>query len=208
MGCPWKWRVEAENEDSNNPGNREGSSWQNDEVDSVLCIQDVNGTTIPFQLLGCRYRDCVFAGGILDFGFCSEEGKKEEAVEAKKFAKTIARQLVPGETELTGNHKEMLGQWQAERAPQRWKTAGESQQKKKSWFFVPFFCFVAVKQEAKEKGAKKGARPETRVAHGIEFGSSCSGADRRKGERERESEIGFILCCYLPRTLFHDERCI
>lgn len=67
MGCPWKWRVEAENDDKNNPDNREGSSWQKGEDDGVLCIQDVNGTTIPFQLLGLpisRLRLCGW-----DFGF-------------------------------------------------------------------------------------------------------------------------------------------
>ncbi|PTB50418.1 hypothetical protein M431DRAFT_252556 [Trichoderma harzianum CBS 226.95] len=159
MGCPWKWCVEAENDDKNNPDNREGSSWQKDEADGVLCIRDVNGTTIPFQLLGCRYRDCVFAGGILDFGFCSEEGKKEEAVEAKKFAKTIARQLVPGETELTGNHKEMLGQWQAE-GPHSDRRRPVNRSKKKSLGFGALFLLCCRETGGQGKGRKKGG--ETR----------------------------------------------
>lgn len=135
--------------------------------------------------LVCRYRDCVFAGGILDFGFCSEEGKKEEAVEVKKFAKTIARQLVPGETELTGNHKEMLGQWQAERAPQRWKTAGESQQKK-SLGFCALFLLCCRETGGQGKGRKKGGETQKLELH-TEL-SSVRAAVARIGARANERE--------------------
>lgn len=86
--------------------------------------------------------------------FAVKKGKREEAVEVTKFAKTICKAVGPGrdKTQLTGNHKEMLGQWQAE-GPHR---VNRSQKSLKVLGFGALFLLCCRETGGQGKGRKKG----------------------------------------------------